>query len=214
MPPHAPSPRASTQLERVAEAYTAALEEAAGGEAVRDAVREEIATAAAETGLRPDGDGSGRDRRAPTGGRPRPLNGLWSALRPGRSAFASPSGSPARAAVFALGRAAARSRSACASGWPAGSPTPWIMVDELIYSEMAKSFASSGHFLVRDAPSDVVSVAYPALISPAWWLHPMSTTYGAGEGAERGADDGRSGATLPLGPPAGVARLGASWPWR
>ena len=47
------------QLERVAEAYTAALEEAAGGEAVRDAVRVEIATAAAETGLRPDGDALG-----------------------------------------------------------------------------------------------------------------------------------------------------------
>jgi len=55
--------------------------------------------------------------------------------------------------------------------------TPWIMTDELIYSEMAKSFSSSGHFLVRDAPSNVVSVAYPALISPAWWFHPMSTTY-------------------------------------
>ena len=27
---------------------------------------------------------------------------------------------------------------------------PWIMVDELIYSELAKSFAASGHFLVRD----------------------------------------------------------------
>jgi hypothetical protein len=47
------------QLERVAEAYTAALEEAAGGEAVREAVRAEIATAAAETGLRPDGDALG-----------------------------------------------------------------------------------------------------------------------------------------------------------
>ena len=47
------------QLERVAEAYTAALEEAAGGEAVRDAVRAEIATAVAETGLRPDGDALG-----------------------------------------------------------------------------------------------------------------------------------------------------------
>ena len=47
------------ELERVAEAYTAALEEAAGGEAVRDAVRAEVATAAAETGLRPDGDALG-----------------------------------------------------------------------------------------------------------------------------------------------------------
>ena len=62
--------------------------------------------------------------------------------------------------------------------WLAGRiVTPWIMIDELVYSEMAKSFASSGHFLVRGAPSDVVSVAYPALISPAWWFHPMSTTY-------------------------------------
>jgi glycosyltransferase involved in cell wall biosynthesis len=42
-------------LERVAEAYAAALEEAAGGEAVREAVRQEVATAAAETGLSPDG---------------------------------------------------------------------------------------------------------------------------------------------------------------
>ena len=47
------------ELERVAEAYTAALEEAAGGEAVRDAVRAEVAAAAAETGLRPDGDALG-----------------------------------------------------------------------------------------------------------------------------------------------------------
>jgi glycosyltransferase involved in cell wall biosynthesis len=47
------------ELERVAEAYTAALEEAAGGEAVRGAVREEIATAAVETGLTPDGEALG-----------------------------------------------------------------------------------------------------------------------------------------------------------
>jgi hypothetical protein len=39
----------------VAEAYTAALEEAAGGETVRGSVRQEIAAAAAETGLSPDG---------------------------------------------------------------------------------------------------------------------------------------------------------------
>lgn len=56
--------------------------------------------------------------------------------------------------------------------------TPWIMTDELLYSEMAKSFASTGHFLVRGAPSGIGNVAYPALISPAWLFHPMSTTYG------------------------------------
>jgi len=47
------------ELERVAEAYTAALEEAAGGQAVRDAVRAEVATAAAETGVRPGGEALG-----------------------------------------------------------------------------------------------------------------------------------------------------------
>ena len=56
--------------------------------------------------------------------------------------------------------------------------TPWIMIDELLYSEMAKSFASSGDFLVRDAPTGLNSVVYPALISPAWLAHPMGTTYG------------------------------------
>jgi hypothetical protein len=52
------------------------------------------------------------------------------------------------------------------------------MTDELLYSEMAKSFASTGHFLVRGAPSGIGNVVYPALISPAWLIHPMSTTYG------------------------------------
>jgi Dolichyl-phosphate-mannose-protein mannosyltransferase len=56
--------------------------------------------------------------------------------------------------------------------------SPWIMIDELLYSEMAKSFATSGHFLVRDAPTSLNNVVYPALISPAWLAHPMGTTYG------------------------------------
>ena len=51
------------------------------------------------------------------------------------------------------------------------------MTDELLYSEMAKSFASTGHFLVHGAPSGIGNVVYPGLISPAWFFHPMSTTY-------------------------------------
>src|SRR6266542_921668 len=47
---------------------------------------------------------------------------------------------------------------------------PWIMIDELIYSELAKSFADTGHFLIRDQSSDVYVFVYPALISPAWAL--------------------------------------------
>jgi len=57
-------------------------------------------------------------------------------------------------------------------------PTPWIMVDELIYSEMAKSFAASGHFLIRGAPSGISSVGYPFLISSGWLFGPVATAYG------------------------------------
>ena len=48
--------------------------------------------------------------------------------------------------------------------------TPWIMVDELVYSELAKSLASNGHFLVRDVPSNGYGFIYPALIAPAFGL--------------------------------------------
>ena len=50
------------------------------------------------------------------------------------------------------------------------SPAPWVLVDELIYSELAKSFAAGGHLLIRDQPSDVYGFLYPVLISPAWAL--------------------------------------------
>src|SRR5207302_10686078 len=48
---------------------------------------------------------------------------------------------------------------------------PWIMVDELVYSELAKSFAATGHFLVRDHPSGSYGFVYPILISPAYRLY-------------------------------------------
>jgi hypothetical protein len=45
---------------------------------------------------------------------------------------------------------------------------PWIMVDELVYSELAKSFAATGHFLWRDEPAGSYGFVYPVLISPAY----------------------------------------------
>ena len=45
---------------------------------------------------------------------------------------------------------------------------PWIMVDELIYSELAKSFAATGHFLVRGQPSGGYGLVYPVVIAPAF----------------------------------------------
>jgi hypothetical protein len=50
---------------------------------------------------------------------------------------------------------------------------PWIMVDELIYSELAKSFAAHGHFLIRDISAGAsYGFVYPALISPAYRTFP------------------------------------------
>jgi len=60
--------------------------------------------------------------------------------------------------------------------------TPWIMVDELLYSELAKSFASDGEFTIRDAPTPIYSVAYPALISPAWLAGSIETAYAVARG--------------------------------
>ncbi|MGH3001544.1 MAG: glycosyltransferase family 39 protein [Gaiellaceae bacterium] len=48
--------------------------------------------------------------------------------------------------------------------------SPWIMVDELIYSELAKSFAAHGHLLVRGVPSTGYGFVYPVLIAPAFRL--------------------------------------------
>ncbi len=48
---------------------------------------------------------------------------------------------------------------------------PWIMVDELIYSELAKSFAAAGEFALRGEPAgNAYGIVYPILISPAWAL--------------------------------------------
>jgi hypothetical protein len=48
-------------------------------------------------------------------------------------------------------------------------PAPFIFQDELLYSELAKSLGTTGHFAARGVPGTLgVGVAYPALISPAY----------------------------------------------
>src|SRR5207342_3262028 len=47
---------------------------------------------------------------------------------------------------------------------------PFIMVDELIYSEMAKSFASDLGFSIRGVPVRGYGAVYPILIAPAYAL--------------------------------------------
>ncbi|HEY8774839.1 MAG TPA: glycosyltransferase family 39 protein [Gaiellaceae bacterium] len=57
---------------------------------------------------------------------------------------------------------------------------PWIMVDELIYSELAKSFADSGHFLVREHATAAYGIVYPLLLAPAWAIfHAVPDAYAA-----------------------------------
>ena len=51
-----------------------------------------------------------------------------------------------------------------------GVVAPWIMVDELVYSDLARSVAANGQFLVRGVPSHGYGFVYPLLIAPAWRL--------------------------------------------
>ena len=63
-----------------------------------------------------------------------------------------------------------------------GIATPWILVDELLYADLAKS-ASAGHLLqIRGQHSGLYNVLYPLLIAPAWRAGSMATTYALAKG--------------------------------
>ena len=47
-------------------------------------------------------------------------------------------------------------------------PAPWLFIDELKYSELAKSFAATGHFAIRDMQGVEAWPLYPLLIAPAY----------------------------------------------
>jgi hypothetical protein len=87
--------------------------------------------------------------------------------------------------------------------------TPWILLDEIIYSEIAKSIATDGHRYVREAPYDFPSFVYPALISPACArARRRAGGLRAREDDERRPDDGRRRADVLLGAPPGAAAVG------
>jgi len=48
------------------------------------------------------------------------------------------------------------------------SPSPWIVPDELRYSELAKSLADGGLPKIRDEVSFGFGLGYPALLAPIW----------------------------------------------
>ena len=148
-------------LGRVAENYAAALEEAAGGTRVADAVVAEVAQAAAEIGVEPGtpfaAELAGRldDVGLARNGRPEPGPPLNRSRLARVPVWAWLAGLVVLSAVFRYGL----SRRVVA---------PWIMVDELIYSELAKSFGQTGHFLIRDVHDGAYGVVYPLLIAPVW----------------------------------------------
>ena len=126
-------------------------------------VLREVAQAAAEVGidattLRCWPRGCGRSGLAALGRRPR------------RRARATALGSSAPSPSGPGWRRSSSSRPAIRYALARRTVAPWIMVDELIYSELAKSFADERPLPVRDHTTAAYGVVYPVLIAPAWAL--------------------------------------------
>lgn len=152
-------------VEAVAEKYVAALEVAAGGGAVRAAVLREVATAASDVGIEAEPlarellhssalPRDGAVRVPGTGRRLLPTLPIWAWL----------------GAMYAVATTIQLALALRVT-------SPWIMVDELVYSDMARSFAKTGHFLIRGAHANYGFV-YPLLLSPVYAaVGPMSDVY-------------------------------------
>jgi len=54
---------------------------------------------------------------------------------------------------------------------------PWIMVDELIYSELARGVVSGEGFTIRGSAAPAYSFVYPLLIAPAYLIDALPTAY-------------------------------------
>ncbi len=151
---------AEHDLEHVALRYAAALEVAAGDAAVREEVLREVAEAAADVGLDPEPLAPELERlgvvsadgRAQTGHVPGPGPGTWRFRTVPPALWLGGLYAVAVAVLLWLGLRVS---------------SPWIMVDELVYSDMARSFASVGRFLILGQHGDYGPI-YPFLISPAY----------------------------------------------
>jgi hypothetical protein len=65
-------------------------------------------------------------------------------------------------------------------GFARRNVAPWIMIDEIVYSELAKSFGAGHGFEVRGVPTTGYGIVYPILISPAYALFDaLPTAYAA-----------------------------------
>jgi glycosyltransferase involved in cell wall biosynthesis len=148
---------AEHDLERVAEAYVAALEQVAGSDAVEAKILRSVAEAAADTGADPA-------RIAPE------LAAVGLASSNGHVPVSDIRTGLLRTLPLWAWLGSLYALAVCvqlALGLRVVSP--WIMVDELVYSDMARSFASTGHFLIRGVHANYGFV-YPLLLSPAYKL--------------------------------------------
>jgi len=59
------------------------------------------------------------------------------------------------------------------------SPSPWIVPDELIYSELAKSIAAGHLPAVRGVTTFGYGLVYPIVVAPAWLLTRITSAYAA-----------------------------------
>ena len=55
--------------------------------------------------------------------------------------------------------------------------SPWIVPDELIYSELAKSMAAGHLPAIRETTTFAYGIVYPLLIAPAWLLGKATNAY-------------------------------------
>jgi glycosyltransferase involved in cell wall biosynthesis len=152
-------------LARVAEAYAAALEQAAGNATVRERVLREVAEAAADVGVEPELLAPDLQQAAlvsPNGHLPQPGPKTWRLWAGPMWLWLGGLYAVSVAVQLALGLRVV---------------SPWIMVDELVYSDMARSFADTGSFLIRGTNANYGFV-YPLLLSPAYaLLGSMSDVY-------------------------------------
>jgi glycosyltransferase involved in cell wall biosynthesis len=139
-------------LEHVAELYVAALEQAAGGAAVEAKILQDVAAAAADAGM--ETESLARDLRelGIVGGSHvrQPRSRTWPML-------------PAWLWLGALYAVAV----AVTLTLALRVKTPWIMVDELVYSDTARSVADGAGFTIRGHAAGYGYV-YPLLLSIAY----------------------------------------------
>jgi glycosyltransferase involved in cell wall biosynthesis len=140
-------------LDHVAELYVAALEQAAGGAAVDAQVLHEVAAAAADTGVETEALASElRELGIGRGGSPVP--------QPRRRAWPVVPAWLWLGALYAVAVAVTLTLALRVK-------TPWIMVDELVYSDTARSVADGAGFTIRGHAAGYGYV-YPLLLSIAY----------------------------------------------